>query len=50
MIFLRYSLATFGWNKFLNSFEYTSAFYVNLDLDWSLEDFRNRRKACKDRR
>ena len=39
MIFLRPSLATFDWNKSLNFFEYTSAIYVKLDLDWSSKKF-----------
>ena len=48
MIFLRCSQATFDWNKSLNSFEYTLAIYVKLNLDWASEDFQNPRKSSGD--
>ena len=44
MIFLRSSLAAFDCNTSLNSFEYTSAIYVKLDLNRPSENFRNPRK------
>lgn len=44
MIFLKYSLATFDCNKSSNYFEYTSAIYGKLDLDWSSEGFQNPQK------